>query len=89
MDLLVPAGIDISAAATAPAQGVSQSDQSAELLRELKCAHQIIRNGLKIMSISQKLAWAKMNARDDVDGDGITRAHERKAVIDRASRGAS
>ena len=56
----------------------------AELLRELQAAHQIIRNMLCLLSVSQKAVLAQRNARDDVDGEGITRAHEREAVIKRA-----
>ena len=56
-----------------------------ELLVELQKAHQIIRNALAVMTTTQKLEWGQRNAADGVDGDGITRAHEREAVIARAT----
>jgi hypothetical protein len=56
----------------------------AELLRELQASHRIIRNMLGLLSVSQKAVLAQRNARDDVDGEGITRANEREAVIMRA-----
>lgn len=57
----------------------------AELLAELQAAHTIIRNALAVMTTAQKLEWGTRNARDGVDGEGITRAHERMALIGRAS----
>lgn len=57
----------------------------AELLAELQAAHTIIRNALAVMTTAQKMRWGELNARDQVDGEGITRAHERMAVIGRAS----
>ncbi|PVY81087.1 MULTISPECIES: hypothetical protein [Cupriavidus] len=56
----------------------------AELLRELQASHRIIRNMLGLLSPSQTAVLAERNARDQVDGEGITRAHEREAVIRRA-----
>ena len=56
----------------------------AELLRELRAAHLIIRNALNLMSTSQQMVWGERNARDLVDGEGITRANEREAAIARA-----
>lgn len=56
-----------------------------ELLDELRAAHQIIRNALQIMTTPQKMAWARANARDGVEGEGATRANEREAVIARAT----
>ena len=50
-------------------------------LKELKAAHQIIRNALSIMTTAQKMKWQKLNERDGVDGEGTTRANEREAVI--------
>lgn len=64
------------------------ANAQAELVRELQAAHLIIRNALSLMSTSQKMVWGERNARDLVDGEGITRAHEREAVIKRA-RGAA
>ncbi|WP_367394547.1 hypothetical protein [Cupriavidus sp. Agwp_2] len=56
----------------------------AELLNELKAAHQIIRNMLGLLSVCQKSVLAERNAHDGVDGEGTTRYHERAAVIRRA-----
>jgi len=56
-----------------------------ELLTELQAAHQIIRNALAVMSTKQKLEWGRRNARDGVEGEGVTRANEREAVIARAT----
>lgn len=56
-----------------------------ELLAELQAAHQIIRNALAVMTTAQKLEWGNRNAADGVDGEGITRAHEREAVIAKAT----
>lgn len=52
-----------------------------ELTYELECAHQIIKNALNLMTDSQKQEWASMNAGHCVDGEGITRAHEREKAI--------
>ena len=52
---------------------------------ELECAHQIIRNALNVMTESQKAEWGSMNAGHCVDGEGITRNHERQKIIDKAS----
>lgn len=55
----------------------------AQRLRdELRAAHTIIRNALGVMTLEQKRAWGYVNERDEVAGEGITRAHERQAVID-------
>jgi len=56
----------------------------AELLHELQHAHQIIQNALNLMTNEQKFHWCEANARDGVDGDGITRYHERETAIKRA-----
>lgn len=56
-------------------------NKNAELLRELRHAHQIIKNALNLMTLDQKFDWGTANARDGVDGDGMTRFHEREAVI--------
>ncbi|CAG9177635.1 hypothetical protein [Cupriavidus pampae] len=61
---------------------------NAELLRELRHAHQIIHNALNLMTTEQKFAWGEANAGDLVDGDGITRFYEREAVIKKASAAA-
>ena len=58
-----------------------------DLLRELEAAHQIIRNALNLMTTEQKAEWGRLNERDGVDGEGVTRANEREAVIDMAVRG--
>lgn len=59
-------------------------ETTAALLRELEAAHIIIRNALNIMTTTQKLEWADRNAVSGIDGEGITRANEREAVIARA-----
>lgn len=55
-----------------------------DLLAELKAAHLIIRNALAVMTTEQKLRWGVLNERDGVSGEGVTRAHERFEVIERA-----
>ena len=55
-----------------------------DLLDELEKAHRIIRNALNIMTTDQKLLWADWNEHAGVAGDGVTRANEREAVINRA-----
>lgn len=54
------------------------------LLTELQAAHQIIRNGLNIMTTQQKSKWGELNAKSGVEGEGVTRANEREAVIQEA-----
>lgn len=61
------------------------AEMLGQLLAELRSAHQIIRNALNLMTTEQKTAWGMANARDGVDGDGITRASERSDVIIEAS----
>lgn len=51
------------------------------LLSELEKAHRIIRNALNLMTTDQKVAWSEANERDDVHGEGVTRANEREAAI--------
>ncbi|MBB3259008.1 hypothetical protein F4827_003882 [Paraburkholderia bannensis] len=51
------------------------------LVHELRMAHHIIRNALAVMTTAQQVAWAGMNARDGVDGEGATRAAERDALL--------
>jgi hypothetical protein len=58
-------------------------------LTELEAAHRIIRNALAIMTTAQKAHWGRLNARDGVDGEGVTRANEREAVIAQAKGGAA
>jgi hypothetical protein len=55
-----------------------------ELLAELALAHQIIQNGLNLMTLEQKVKWSKINERAGLITDGGTRAHEREAVINKA-----
>ncbi len=50
-------------------------------IHELKSAHKIILNALNIMTPEQKTAWAWFNEVEDCDGEGVTRANERAAVI--------
>jgi transcriptional regulator with XRE-family HTH domain len=59
---------------------------ASDLLNELKAAHVIIRNGLNLMTMEQKYQWGEVNARDGVDGEGVTRANERLAVIAAAEK---
>lgn len=54
-----------------------------ELLEELALAHRIIKNALAVMSLREKQEWAKRNAQDCVEGEGVTRANERSALLDR------
>lgn len=63
---------------------MSASAHTSDLLRELQAAHQIIRNALAVMTVEQKAEWGRLNERDGVDGEGITRANEREAVIAKA-----
>lgn len=67
----------------------SATNCQADLLRELQASHQIIRNMLGLLSVSQKAVLAERNARDGVDGEGTTRYHERAAVIARATGSAA
>ncbi|NVH64822.1 DUF550 domain-containing protein [Burkholderia pseudomallei] len=53
-----------------------------ELRDELRVAHIIIRNALGVATFDQKIAWGNANERDDVIGEGTTRAYERQAAID-------
>lgn len=71
--------------------GLSEAEANADLLAaapdllaELELAHQVIRNALAVMTIGQKLELGKRNAAAGCDGEGITRANEREAVIKRA-----
>lgn len=61
------------------------SDLPTELLRELRYAHQIIRNSLSIMTTHQKIMLAEANFRDGCEGEGVTRATERMNLINQAS----
>lgn len=65
----------------AAAELVEQRDQ---LLAELQAAHLIIRNALAVMTTPQKIHWGRLNYSAGVDGEGITRANEREAVITKA-----
>lgn len=60
-----------------------------ELLHELKAAHQVIKNGLALMTMEQKVEWGRLNAQDGVEGEGVTRANERLAAIEEAEGGRS
>ncbi|WP_257812796.1 hypothetical protein [Burkholderia glumae] len=61
------------------------SPTALQLYDELYAAHTIIRNALGVMTMEQKSAWGRANERDEVSGEGVTRAHERQAVIDAGS----
>ncbi|WP_244110482.1 hypothetical protein [Burkholderia ambifaria] len=56
-----------------------------ELRDELRAAHIIIRNALGVATFDQKIAWGNANERDDVIGEGVTRAHERQTAINNGS----
>ena len=56
--------------------------RNAPILRELQAADRIISTALNLMTPEQKAEWARMNA--DVIEFGLTRHHERAAVIARA-----
>ena len=56
-----------------------------DLLAELKNAHLIIRNALRVMTPEQKSEWGSLNARAGVEGEGVTRANEREAAIAKAT----
>lgn len=70
--------------AWAAAAGTGDTSILLAALNELKAAHQIIRNALATITIDQKAEWGRLNARDGVDGEGVTRANERDAVLARA-----
>ena len=52
-----------------------------ELMNEHEKADQIIRNAMQLMTTEQKREWGLANERDDVDGDGISRANERMSLL--------
>ena len=56
-----------------------------DLLSELKNAHLIIRNALRVMTPEQKSEWGRLNAHAGVEGEGVTRANEREAAISKAT----
>lgn len=60
-------------------------EQRNELLCELEKAHLIILNALALMSSMQKRSWGAMNDIKAVAGEGVTRYHERAAVIAKAA----
>lgn len=60
-----------------------------DLRDELQKAHQIILNALAVMTTEKKTEWGRLNARDGVDGEGITRANERMAVLAKATGSAA
>ncbi len=62
---------------------------NADVLRELVLAHQIIRNALSVMNIKQQIRLAELNELSLCDGEGVTRANERAAVIASATGGAA
>lgn len=55
------------------------------LLNELIIAHQIIRNGLNLMTPEQQAEWSRINDRQGLIDFGATRATERERVIDWAT----
>lgn len=52
-----------------------------ELLSELEAARDIIHNALSLMTTAQKSEWGRLNEAAGVEGEGVTRRHERDAVI--------
>jgi len=67
----------------AVARQAARENLQRELLREIEMAHLIIRNALNLMDVDMKWRWGEQNSKDGVDGDGITRALEREALIAR------
>jgi len=65
---------------------MSTTTHHSGLLNELEAAHRIIRNALAVMTAEQKAEWGRLNERDGVAGEGISRANEREAVIAQAKR---
>ncbi|MGT2453752.1 hypothetical protein ACU4GI_10825 [Cupriavidus basilensis] len=65
----------------AAARQAAQYNIRQDLLREVGLAHEIIRIALSIMTPEQRAEWGKRNALAGIDGEGITRHHERAAVI--------
>jgi len=55
--------------------------EEGDIERELRLAHQIIKNALNIMTPAQKSKWASMNERTGCNGEGITRANERERLL--------
>ena len=58
---------------------------NAELLKELKAAHQIIRNALNVMTMEQKTKWTELNNAQGLVDFGATWANERELVIAKAT----
>lgn len=56
-----------------------------ELLVELEAARDIIHNALSLMTTAQKSEWGRLNEAAGVEGEGVTRRHERDAVIAKAT----
>ncbi len=56
-----------------------------ELLVELEAARDIIHNALSLMTTAQKSEWGRLNEAAGVEGEGVTRRHERNAVIAKAT----
>ncbi|WP_185658168.1 hypothetical protein [Burkholderia sp. Bp8992] len=54
-----------------------------ELRDELRAAHTVIRTVLTVLTFDQKIQWSNANERDNVIGEGMTRADERKDAIER------
>ena len=50
-------------------------------LNELRAAHEIIGNALRLMSMEQRTAWARLNDEAGLLEAGTTRANEREAAI--------
>lgn len=67
--------------ALAEIEAKQEAPSGDKVLDELRAAHLIIRNTLAVMTTEQKVRLSELNARDGVDGEGVTRANEREAVI--------
>lgn len=66
-------------------QKIAQS-VDMQVLEQLQLAHQIILNALAVMTLEQKMRWAKANAEAGMNTeDGITGYHARQKVIARAT----
>lgn len=61
--------------------GKSNTLVESDIERELRLAHQIIKNALGVMTPMQKLQWGLVNDRHGCGGEGITRANERERVL--------
>lgn len=61
------------------------SNLQAQLVHELTCAEKIILTMLKHMTVAQKRAAGVEIEEAGIAGEGMTRYHERRAVLERAT----